>query len=116
MRVILRQPKPELEGAPAKTNREKFDRLKTNIWEILDHLGEPRPSFHHHDSDGRARKFSEEEWREHYRRVWRKIQMKLNGRAPQTNSYTHSVTNLAAEIARYGSANYKMKISNLMSK
>jgi hypothetical protein len=35
--------------------------------------------------------------------------MKLNGRAPQTNSYTHSVTNLAAETGRYRNTNYKMK-------
>jgi hypothetical protein len=99
-----------------ETKREKIDRLEIKIWEILDHLGEPRPSFRRDNSNGRAGKFSESEWMARRGRVSATIQMKLNDPAPQTNSHTHSVTNLAAETARYGSANYKMKISNFVSK
>jgi hypothetical protein len=99
-------------GTRAKTNMEKFDRLEIKIWEILEHLGEPRQSFHRHNSDERTRKLPEEEWRARHGRVWPKIQMKLNGRTLQTNSYIHSVTNLAVETARYSIANSKMKISN----
>jgi hypothetical protein len=32
-------------GARGNTNREKFDPLKPNFWEILDHPGEPGGSF-----------------------------------------------------------------------
>jgi hypothetical protein len=46
-------------GSQAKTNREKFDRLKPKIWKILNHLGESRRSFHRHISDGGACKFAE---------------------------------------------------------
>jgi hypothetical protein len=42
--------------------------------------------------------------------------MKLNGHAPQTNNYTHSVTNLAAETARYRNASDEAKISKLRLK
>jgi hypothetical protein len=70
-------------GSRAKTNRETFDRLKTKLWEILDHLGEPWRSFHRRSSDGRVRKFRKEEWLARHSRVWRKIQMTLNGCAPK---------------------------------
>jgi hypothetical protein len=52
------------------------------------------------------------EWRVRHGRVWPKIQIKLNGRAPQRNTYTHSVTNLAAETARYGNAKLPIRLQD----
>jgi hypothetical protein len=101
VRAILRQPKPELEGELGlKPSGQKLIVSKPNFgkfWIILERPGGPfittiRMDVHANflsRNGGRAMAGCD-----------KKIQMKLNGRAPRTNSYIHSVTNLAAETAR----------------
>jgi hypothetical protein len=86
-------------GARAEIKRENFHRLETEICQKV----ASSPQF------GRTLRFPDG-------RVEPTIQVELNGRAPQTNSSVHSVRNPTDETARYGNANYKMKISNFISK
>jgi hypothetical protein len=61
---------------------QNFDRFNIEIREGSDHVEEAGRSFYQHNAQRRVGKVLEEEWR--------KMRMKLNGRATQTNSKTHS--------------------------